>query len=73
MDEPSAHAKVHKVDRSIHVIKEIKNIEHFYYANVVAASSKVNSTTSLVHFGSKPVPLGPNGQNYILMDQMVEG
>ena len=62
MDEPSAHAKVHKVDRFIHVIKEIENLEHFYYAKVPAAGSKVDSKTSLVHFGSKPVPLGPNGR-----------
>ena len=62
MDESSAHAKVHKFDRLIHVIKEIDNLEHFYYAKVLAAGSKVNSKTSLVLFGSKPVPLGPNGQ-----------
>ena len=50
MDEPSAHAKVHKVDKFIHVIKEIKNLEQFYEAKVLAVGSKDFSATLSVHF-----------------------
>ena len=62
MDEPTAQAKVHLINNFIHVIKEIKNLEQFYEAKVLAAGSIFNSKTYLVRFGSKPVPLGPNGQ-----------
>ena len=39
MDEASAQAKVHVTDTYIHVIKEIKNLEQFYEAKVLAVGS----------------------------------
>jgi hypothetical protein len=54
MDEPSAYAKVLKVDQFNHVVKEIENLERYYEAKVQASGSTVNSTTATVSWGSKP-------------------
>ena len=62
MDEPSAQAAAHVTNTYIHGIKEIKNLEQFYEAKVLAVGSKNVSATPSVHFGSKPVPRGPDGQ-----------
>ena len=44
------------------MIKEIKNLEQFYEAKVLAAGSIFDPKICKVRFGSKPVPLDPNGQ-----------
>ena len=62
MDEPSAHAKVHVTDTSIHVIKEIENLEQFYEAKVLASDSIFDPVVYKVRFGSRPVPLDSEGQ-----------
>ena len=62
MDEPSAQAKVHVTNTYIHVIKEIKNLEQFYKAKVLASGSIFDAKVYKVRFGFKPIPLGPDGQ-----------
>jgi len=59
MDKQSAYAQVHKVELFNHVVKEIENLERYYEAKVLAASSKVISKSSTVHFGSKPQTYPP--------------
>ena len=54
MDKPSAQTKVHLADTYRRVIKDIKNLERFYEAKVLAIGSKNESETTSVHFGSKP-------------------
>ena len=62
MDKPSAQAKVHVTDTYIHVIKEIKNLEQFYEAKVLAAGSIFDPAVYKVRFGSRPVPLDSKGR-----------
>ena len=62
MDEPSVQAKGHVINYYSHVIKEIKNLEQFYDAKVLAAGSIFNPRAYKVRFGDKPVPLDSHGQ-----------
>ena len=54
MEELSAQAKVNLADTYSPVIRDVKNLEQFYDAKVLAINSKHVSEITAVHFGSKP-------------------
>jgi len=65
MDEPSAQTQVHLSTNYSRVIKDIKNLEQFYDAKVLAIRSTPVSEKPTVSFGSKPTmmhPRGPDGR-----------
>ncbi len=64
MDELSAHTQVQFSTNYSRVIKDIKNLEQFYDAKVLAICSTPVSKKLTVSFGSKPMifhPCGPDG------------
>ena len=63
MDKPSTNAQVNKVALFNHVVKEIKNLEHYYEAKVQAVGSKIIPQNLTVHFGSKSVALPTTSDN----------
>jgi hypothetical protein len=68
MDEPSAQAQVQLSTNYSRVIKDIKNLEQFYDAKVLAIRSTTVSEKPTVSFGQaptlpKPKPIGPYGDS----------
>jgi hypothetical protein len=61
MDKQSAQGKIHVANTYSHVIKEIKNLERFYEAKVLAAGSTFDPAVFKVRFGTGKLPAGPNG------------
>ncbi len=61
MDELSKEAKVHLSFNYKHVIREIKNLERFYEAKVLAACSIFDPKIYKARLGTNKVPVGPKG------------
>ena len=56
MDELASQAKVHIYSNYTHVIWEIKNLEKFYKAKVLAAGNTLNPRLFKATFGTGKIP-----------------
>ena len=56
MDELASQAKVHLYSNYSDVIKEIKNLEKFYEAKVLAGGNMLNPRLFKATFGTRKIP-----------------
>ena len=60
-DELSKDTRVHLAFHYKQVIREIKNLEEFYEAKVLAAGNIHNPKVFKAKYGTKKMPVGPRG------------
>ena len=61
MEKLASQAKIHLYSNYTHVIREIKNLEKFCKAKVLAAGKTLNPRFFKAQFGTGKIPWGPKG------------